>query len=161
MSSILKRFKKGISNDKIKLLDVCEIEGCLDNGFVPSIVYDIYLKKPFKNIGWCDLRIGMNDEMYYYGNIGYFIDEKYRGNGYAQDACKLMFEVAKNKYLLDDLIITCSPDNIASKKTCENLHGELIETINVPSDHWLYKKGEVIKCIFKFNLEGKHYEKVD
>ena len=53
---------------------------------------------------------------------------------------------------MDKLIITCSPDNIASKKTLIKLGGQLLETCDVPSDHWLYLRGETVKEIYLFKL---------
>ena len=64
-------------------------------------------------IGVCDLRIGHNENTYYGGNIGYGIDEEYRGHHYAGKACLLLFELAR-KHEWDYVIITCNPDNFAS-----------------------------------------------
>lgn len=69
-------------------------------------------------MGSCDLRIGHNENLYYGGNIGYRVEEAYRGNHYAGKACLLLFELAR-KHDLQYLIITCNPDNAASRKTCE------------------------------------------
>ena len=90
--------------------------------------------------------------LYYAGNIGYHVYERYRGNGYAYKACLELFKIAKNVYHMDKLIITCSPDNIASKKTLIKLGGQLLETCDVPSDHWLYLRGETVKEIYLFKL---------
>ena len=94
----------------------------------------------------------MNDMLYYAGNIGYHVYERYRGNGYAYKACLELFKIAKNVYHMDKLIITCSPDNIASKKTLIKLGGQLLETCDVPKDHWLYLRGETVKEIYLFKL---------
>lgn len=53
---------------------------------------------------------------------------------------------------MHDLLITCSPDNIASCKTLEKLHGKYIEKVDVPENHWLYARGETIKLIYRFIL---------
>lgn len=103
-------------------------------------------------VGHCDLRFGMNEELYYAGNIGYRVYEPYRGHGYAYQACQLLFRLAREKYGMSELIITCSPDNIPSLKTLEKLGGVLLETVNVPAWHWLYKRGETVKNIYRFFL---------
>ncbi|MBR2825374.1 MAG: GNAT family N-acetyltransferase [Solobacterium sp.] len=123
------------------------------NKNVRSIFYGVYLTDTNTKVGRCDLRIGMNDELYYAGNIGYRIEEMYRGNHYAYYTCLLLFEIAKKEYDMDELIITCSPDNIPSKKTLEKLKGVYIETIDVPHSHWLYRQGEPIKDIYHYVLE--------
>jgi len=116
---------------------------------VAVIYYDIY--KGFMKIGYMDLRSGDNPDLYYFGNVGYHIYSPYRGHHYCYEACLKLFEIAK-KEGMDELIITCSPSNIASYKTLLKLNGEFIETVAVPPHHELYKRGETIKCIFKYKL---------
>jgi predicted acetyltransferase len=41
------------------------------------------------------VRIGRNFHSHYDGNIGYEIDEPYRGNGYAYEACLLVIGIAR------------------------------------------------------------------
>lgn len=51
------------------------------------------------------------------------------------------------------LIITCNPDNYASRKTCEYVGGELPEIVEWPEENDMRKNGEFEKCIYKFYLE--------
>lgn len=118
----------------------------------PSVFYNIVIHGTNKLVGRCDLRVGMNWELYYAGNIGYFVNVRNRGNAYAYHACKILFSIAKNEYNMNEIIITCSPDNIASYKTCLNLNGTLLETAIVPESHWLAQRGENIKYIFGYKL---------
>lgn len=117
-----------------------------------NLIYSIYLHDTKKLLGTCDLRIGMNDELYYAGNIGYRIYEPNRGHHYAYYACIMLFDIAREEYAMDKLIITCSPDNLPSKKTLEKLNGSLLEVTDVPSWHYLYKRGETIKNIYQYIL---------
>jgi predicted acetyltransferase len=118
---------------------------------VKTLNYQIVMHGTRQKVGTCDLRVGMNEEVYYAGNIGYRIFEKWRGHGYAYDACLLLFDIAREKGM-KELIITCSPDNAPSRKTLEKLGGELVETSEVPVDHWLYKRGETVKNIYRYQL---------
>ena len=102
-------------------------------------------------MGKCDLRIGHNEKVYYGGNIGYNILPEYRGNHYAGKACRLLFELAK-KYHMEYLIITCNPDNYASRKTCEYAGGKLIEIVELPADNDMRQDGETHKCIYRFDI---------
>jgi predicted acetyltransferase len=122
------------------------------NLYAGSVYYEICLHRQRMKIGECDLRIGMNDELYYAGNIGYRIFDGWRGHHYAYEACLLLFRIAKEKYHMNTLIITCSPENTASKKTLERLGGTLVETVNVPEWHWLCRRGERVKEIYSFKL---------
>lgn len=129
-------------------------EACARTSWVPSVYFAICPHGRHVKIGECDLRLGMNEEIYYAGNIGYRIYPPYRGHGYAYDACVLLFQIAHQKYHMDELILTCSPENTASRKTLEKLHGNLLETTPVPVTHWLYRRGETVKNIYKFELQS-------
>lgn len=127
-----------------------EEENSIDG--IPTVFYTIYLHNTAIKLGSIDLRLKMNDYMYYYGHIGYSIKEKYRGNHYALEACKVLFKIAKEEFDMQELIITCCPENIASYKTLRGLNGTLIEVVDVPSNHDLFFKNEKTKCIFRFRL---------
>ena len=119
---------------------------------IPTVYYDIYLHDTTERVGSIDLRLKMNEEMYYYGHIGYNITPKHRGHHYSYEACKVLFKEAKEEYGLDELFITCNPDNIASYKTLQRLNGELVEVVQVPKEHELYKRGDKMKCIFRYKI---------
>lgn len=121
-----------------------------------EVFFDIILLSANECVGKLDLRLGMNDYLYYLGQIGYSVKPEYRGNNYAYKACDIVLDLAKNKYLMDEIFITCSPENIASYKTLLKLGGELIETIEVPEDHELYIRNEKVKCIFQFDLGSRY-----
>lgn len=119
---------------------------------VPTIYYDILRHDDLEKVGTADLRLKADGDMYYYGNIGYNIMRSFRGNNYAYYACLLLFDIAKKEFGMDELILTCSPDNIASYKTLKKLNGELIELIKVPRNHPLYAVGETSKYIFRYKI---------
>lgn len=103
-------------------------------------------------MGACDLRIGHNESVYYGGNIGYRVEEPYRGRHYAGKACQLLFALAR-RHGMDYVIITCNPDNQASRRTCEYAGGTLLEIAELPEDNDMrLEKGETHKCIYRFDL---------
>ena len=53
-------------------------------------------------------------------NIGYEVDEAYRGNHYALAACQLVLQVARY-HDTSKIYLTCNYDNMASSKTIEKL----------------------------------------
>lgn len=139
-------------NDEIQLRLKKTTKAKPKKGLVP-VYYFLICDKEGNEMGTCDLRIGHNRNLYYGGNIGYRIKEEYRGHHYAGKACLLLFELAK-KHDLDYLIITCNPDNYASKKTCEFVGGELIEIVELPEDNDMrLQRGETEKCIYKIVLD--------
>lgn len=145
-------FKKRIKGKEIDLVPTFTVEPHDSNNHVKTVGFDICLTDSFIKVGRCDLRIGMNEELYYLGNIGYSVFSEFQGNHYAMKACLLLFEEAKHKYHMEELIITCNPDNEASRRTLEKLNGNMLEVAQVPSDHYCYKIGDYYKCIFKYTL---------
>ena len=121
-----------------------------EKGYLPAYYFDICLAGGVK-VGDCDLRIGHNEKTYIGGNIGYNVDEEYRGNRYAAKACRLLFDLAK-KHSLKYLIITCDTDNISSNRTCEILGGEFLEIADVPETNEMYDDGIRRVNIYKFDL---------
>ena len=139
-----------LKNDEIQLLLEKAVEGDDEKGWVPAYHFAICDLKGNK-MGVCDLRIGHNEKLYYGGNIGYRIEEEYRGHHYAGKACLLLFELAR-RHDLEYVIITCNPDNYASRQTCEYAGGKLIELVEVPEGNDMRERGETEKCIYRFIL---------
>ena len=103
-------------------------------------------------LGACDLRIGHNENTFYGGNIGYQVLEEYRGNHYAAKATKLLFDLAR-KHNMEYLYISCNPDNLASRKTCERLGGEFLGIFILPENNEMRTlMGETHKCVYKYLL---------
>lgn len=121
-----------------------------EEDLVPSYQFQICLPDGTA-IGTCDLRIGHTRRLYYGGNIGYRIHEPYRGHHYAGKACRLLFTLAK-KHGMTYVLITCNPENIASAKTCEYVGGKLLETVDLPPDNDMYRKGERRKRVYRIEL---------
>ena len=139
-----------LKTDEIMLRLEKAAEGNPEKGWVPEYHFAICNPQGEK-MGVCDLRLGHNEKLYYGGNIGYRVEQPYRGHHYAGKACKLLFELAK-QHEMGHVIITCNPENIASKKTCEYVGGTLLEIAELPADSDMRAKGETHKCIFKFEL---------
>ncbi len=102
-------------------------------------------------VGACDLRIGHNQKLYYGGNIGYGVEEPYRGHHYAGKACKLLFELAK-QHDLGYLYITCNVANAASARTCEYVGGKLAAIEDLPEDNDMYKEGTRQVRVYRIEL---------
>jgi tagatose 1,6-diphosphate aldolase len=103
-------------------------------------------------VGDAELRVGTTETLERYGgHVGYGVGPAYRGNGYAARACKLLFQVAR-QYGMTVLWITCNPENVASRKTCERAGGELVEIVTLPIDIDMYAEGDRRKCRYRFVL---------
>ena len=140
-----------LKTDEIELRLERTMEADEERGWVPSYKFDICSPSGVK-MGLCDLRVGYNENIYYAGNIGYSVNEEFRGHHYAAKACFLLFMLAR-KHGMKEVIITCNPDNIASARTCEMVGGELIETAELPMDNPMrIEDGETHKRIYRVKL---------
>lgn len=102
--------------------------------------------------GWIDLRVGDTAEIRLYnGHIGYTVRERYRGHRYAARACGLLLPLAR-RHGLAELWITCNPDNVASRRTCEIVGAGYVETVDLPPTTDLYRRGERKKCRYRMVL---------
>ena len=138
-------------SDEIQLCLRKTVDGDTEKGWLPAYHFTI-CDKQGREMGVCDLRIGHNLNTYYGGNIGYCVKEEYRGCHYAGKACLLLFELAK-KHGMDHLIITCNPDNYASRRTCEYVGCRLVEIVRLPEDNSMHlEDGETEKCIYRIEL---------
>lgn len=113
---------------------------------VPTVVYDVYDQAIDKIVGRIEYRHETGRDLTYYGNVGYLIYQKYRGQGYAYRACLALLEILDSS--IETVYITCNPDNIASKKTIEKLGASYIGLVDVAVDHELYKYGEIQKEVY-------------
>src|SRR5215510_72572 len=100
-------------------------------------------------IGNINLRIGSPDRIVLYrGHIGYSVKPEYRGHRYAARSVKLLMPLAA-ALGLNPLWITCDPDNLASRRTCELAGAELVEIIEVPADEEMYQLGIRQNCRYR------------
>lgn len=53
---------------------------------------------------------------------------------------------------MENIIITCNPDNIPSKKTCEYVGAKLNAIVDLPPHNDMYIEGERQKCIYEWSL---------
>ncbi len=104
-------------------------------------------------IGQISYRDGESRCVYYFGHIGYHIDAPWRGHHYARRACALLRQTAVMSGK-SAVVITCDPDNIPSRKTCEHLGCFLEGTFSVPGD--LREKYELndTKCRYIWHVSG-------
>ena len=127
-------------------------KGSRSLGLAPNYAFAMTHAETGAHMGDIDLRLS-NDHYitHYAGHIGYGVGRAYRGRHYAARACRLLLPLAK-KHGLEPLWITCNPDNLASRKTCEYLGATLAEIVPVPKGSDLYRRGEREKCRYRVEL---------
>ena len=105
-----------------------------------------------KPVGGLTLRIGYTELISRYsGHIGYRVAPEHRGHHYAERSCRLLLPLFK-AHGIDPVWITCNPDNIPSRRTCERLGAVLVEIVDVPEDNEHYKRGDTRMCRYRIDL---------
>ncbi len=142
---------ENLRNDELSLIIKKTTPENQQKGYVPAYLFSIIEHRSNKEVGFIDIRIGYNKGLYYGGHIGYTVYEEHRGNNYALKACRIIKHVAKH-HDMEKLYVTCSPNNIASRRTCEKLGLKLLEIADLPKDNDMYLEGHRQKCIFLWEL---------
>ena len=148
---LFRRNRAEYTDSVIDLIPIHTSPPSRELGFGHEQVWRIALHNDKNEIGQISYRDGESRYVYYYGHIGYHIDEPYRGHHYALLACRLIErEIALSGK--SSVVITCDPDNLPSRKTCLGL-GCLFERIaEVPDD--IYRKYEInrTKCRYIWQI---------
>ncbi|MDO1444725.1 GNAT family N-acetyltransferase [Rhodocytophaga aerolata] len=91
-----------------------KIDADIDAG--NTIHWGIALKPEGTIIGTIGFYRGFRDNT---GEIGYVLNEKFRGHGFMQEAIKAVLQVGFNQLLLDQVIAYTGLDNTASSKVLQ------------------------------------------
>ncbi len=119
-------------------------------GRIPT--YRFEMRVDGQRVGTATLRVGSTEYIdRYAGHIGYGVDYDHRGKHYAARTCGLLFALARC-HGMTSLWITCNPENVASRRTCERVGGELVDIVDVPPELDLYREGDRQKCRYRVRL---------
>lgn len=136
----------------LHLVLTARLSGDPRRGYVPA--YDFEMRRLATSVpmGYIHLRNGQTKHVVMYaGHIGYCVATEFRGHRYAARSCKLLLPLAR-AHGLNPLWITCNPDNLASRRTCELLGARLVEIVPTPKDSEMYLSGERYKCRYRLDL---------
>jgi tagatose 1,6-diphosphate aldolase len=121
-------------------------------GWVPA--YHFEMRHTFDGVKMGRLRLRIGDgalELRYAGNIGYDVDEAFRGHRYASRSISLILPLCR-AHGLREAWIGYRPENAASRRTCEVAGAEWVETVAVPEDQLLFQMGVSITCRYRLRL---------
>ena len=120
---------------------------------VPAYHFKVTMHGSSEKIGEIRLRVGNVPSLLTSGHLGFSIAPNHRGHGYAARACLLVSRVAR-AHNLNRLIITCDPENAASRRTCEKVGARLLGVFEVPPDQPMYQEGGRRICRYEWILTG-------
>lgn len=130
------KYKKAVENFENYLNDLCNYSKGkgLQHGKVITSTFWLIDKKEV--VGVVRVR---HEEVECAGHIGYDISPDFRKKGYGSQILKLALGKAV-EIGIEEVIVTCNIDNIASKKIIEKNKGKLLGTIfDEEEDEYLYK----------------------
>ena len=145
-----KFFDPGILRDGDLELVLIETRPAIpQKGRVPEYKFEMRGVSGTK-VGNISLRTCLTDQLASYGgHIGYEVDPESRGTHFAARSCHLLFELAR-KHGIGTLLITCDPQNIASRKTIERIGGRLTRIEQATTEGGVERD----TCYFYVDIEG-------
>lgn len=141
-----------LSDGDLELVLLRRYPGDPGRGYVPAYVFKMVHPGEEEELGRIELRVGDTEYLLLYGgHIGYWVAPQRRGHHYAARACKLLLPLAR-RHGMKEVWITCDPDNIASRRTCELVGATLVEIVDLPEDSDMYREGSRQKCRYRIDL---------
>lgn len=126
------------------------IPGESSNGWVPAYHFQI-IDADGTNVGHINFRPGESEHVRRVaGHIGYEIKPPYRGNGYSRQACMALTPYIR--LFCNEVVITCDPDNLASRRIMEQLGAEFMDEAPVPVSDPNYTRGSRIKRRYRWRV---------
>jgi tagatose 1,6-diphosphate aldolase len=137
-------------DEELELVLTTKKPGDPTRDWLPS--YSFEMRVNGQRAGGINLRMGNTRNIIMYcGHIGYVVEPEYRGHHYAERSCRLLLPLIK-AHGLDEIWITCNPENIPSRRTCERLGGELSEIVRLPRNSEMYLDGQRQKCRYRIKI---------
>lgn len=130
------KYKKALENFQDYLNDIYNYSKGIDLAQGEVITSTLWLINKKEVVGVVRIR---HQEVECAGHIGYDISPDCRNKGYGNQILKLALERAV-KIGINEAVLTCNIDNVASRKVIEKNNGKLLEIIyDVEEDKYLYK----------------------
>lgn len=118
----------------------------------PQYVFHMTRAADNAKMGSIALRIGDTEFLTHFaGQIGYGVENAFRGRHLAARSVRLLLPLAR-LHGLNPLWITCNPENLASRRSCEIAGATLFEIVDLPHNCEMYARGERRKCRYKIEL---------
>ena len=119
-------------------------------GLVPAYHYRILIAGQ-TDAGHINFRVGDTPHVLLCaGHIGFEIHEPFRGHHYAEQACRALAPFVRSVY--PAVILTCDPDNQASRRTIERLGACFLDEVAVPPTAPQFERGSRLKRRYRWVL---------
>ena len=137
-----------LSFGQVRLHFVRIIPGDPTRDFVPAYHFRILVADDL-DVGHINFRVGDTEHVRVCaGHIGFEIGERFRGHGYALQACRAIAPFVRS--VSGTVTITCDPDNVASIRTIERLGAGFTDEVPVPVHDPHYERGSRVKRRYRW-----------
>ena len=141
-----------LADGDLKLVVARNVPADPVKGHVPAYEFEMRSHPGGTVMGNLRFRVGDADTVLKYPcHVGYDVKPEFRGHHYASRSVRLILPFAR-AHGLTKLWISCDPDNVASRKTCERAGARLCAISDVPKDHEMYGKGIHTICRYYIDL---------
>jgi tagatose 1,6-diphosphate aldolase len=118
-----------IADGDIRLRFSHIVDGDPAHDLVPFYHFRI-LTHDRQEAGHINFRVGDTEHIRLFaGHLGFAINEPFRGRGWAGQACRALAPFVRTIY--NTVIMTCDPDNLASRRTIEKLGAQFLEEVSL------------------------------
>ncbi len=136
-----------LSSGEVSLRFARVVAGDAGRGFVPY--YHFCIVAGGLDVGHINYRVGDSEHVRLAaGHIGFEILPPHRGHRYALQACRALAPFARS--LSEAVLITCDPENGASRRTIESLGACFIDEVAVPAHDPHYQRGSHVKRRYRW-----------
>lgn len=119
---------------------------------VPTYYFRMVQVGSGEELGTINMRAGSTRHVELYaGHVGFTVHSPHRGHRYAARSLRLLTPLA-GKLGLNPLWITCDPDNLASRHSCELAGAQFVEIVNVPESCVIHRSGHEQKCRYRLDI---------
>lgn len=140
---------RNLRGDRVLLRYSRILPGDSARGYLPAYHYRILIKSG-TDAGHINFRVGDEPhDRYVAGHIGFEIAPEFRGARLAYRACRALQNWAA--WVSGSVIITCDPDNLASRRTIELLGARFLGERMVPPDDPAYAEGSRRKLRYEWD----------
>ena len=121
---------------------------------VPAYFFRMTLAASGDEVGRINLRLGTDGHIRFHaGHVGYMVHPEFRGRRYASRALMLLMPLAR-QVGIDPVSITCDPENVASRRTCEIAGATLVDMVDLPADCMIHRDGHPRKCLYHLSVQA-------
>lgn len=147
LETLLPRSPEYLVFDPVTLHFSTVAPGDSDRGFVAYYHYRIFVDGA--DVGHINLRVGDTEHVRLCaGHVGFEIAASHRGHRYAVYACRALAPFARSS--CPELILTCDPDNHASRRTIGLLGATFVDEVPVPLHDAHHSRGSRTKLRFRW-----------